>query len=176
MANWIETDRPDLRFEDTSVGRMKKKIWDASETEIDQILTDYEIPTPSELGKPGVYVQNTIRQQVVENRRKNDIVFIPIGCTELHGRHTVTALDTFMVTQILEGVRRYSAKKGDPVNLVWTPLNYGGHPHHHIGMPGTIHLEDEVLKRVLIDVMVGLWNDGYRKMILINNHVHQWLL
>jgi creatinine amidohydrolase len=155
---------------------MKKKIWDASEAEIDQILTNYEIPTPSELGKPGVYIQNTIRQHVVDNRRKNDIVFIPIGCTELHGRHTVTALDTFMVTQILEGVRRYTAKKGDPVNLVWTPLNYGGHPHHHIGMPGTIHLEDEVLKRMLIDVMVGLWNDGYRKMILINNHGHQWLL
>ncbi|HDY76191.1 MAG TPA: creatininase family protein [Candidatus Marinimicrobia bacterium] len=176
MTNWIETDRPDLRFEDTTVGRMKKKIWDASETEIDQILEDYGIPTPSELGKPGVYVQNTIRQRVVENRRKNDIVFIPIGCTELHGRHTVTALDTFMVTQILEGVRRYTAKKGDPVNLVWTPLNYGGHPHHHIGMPGTIHLEDEVLKRVLIDVMVGLWNDGFRKIIMINNHGHQWLL
>ncbi len=176
MTKWIETDRADLRFEDTTVGRMKKKIWDASEPEIDKILEDYGIPTSSELGKPGVYVQNTIRQQVVDNRRKNDIVFIPIGCTELHGRHTVTALDTFMVTQILEGVRRYTAKKGDPVNLVWTPLNYGGHPHHHIGMPGTIHLEDEVLKKVLIDVMVGLWNDGFRKIILINNHGHQWLL
>lgn len=43
-------------------------------------------------------------------------------------------------------------------------------------MPGTIHLEDEVLKKVLIDVMVGLWNDGFRKIILINNHGHQWLL
>jgi len=176
MTKWIETDRRDLRFEDTTVGRLKKKIWDASDSEIDQILENYGIPTPSELGKPGVYVQNTIRQQVVDNRRKNDVVFIPIGCTELHGRHTVTALDTLMVTQILEGVRRYTAKTGDPVNLVWTPLNYGGHPHHHIGMPGTIHLEDEVLKRVLIDVMVGLWNDGFRKIILINNHGHQWLL
>lgn len=176
MVKWIETERPDLRFEDTSVGRLKKKIWDASEAEIDRILTTYGIPTPSELGKPGVYIQNTIRNKVVENRRKNDIVFIPIGCTELHGRHTVTALDTLMVTQILEGVRRYTETKGAPVSLVWTPLNYGGHPHHHIGMPGTIHLEDEIVKRILIDVMVGLWNDGFRKMILVNNHGHQWLL
>jgi creatinine amidohydrolase len=81
-----------------------------------------------------------------------------------------------MVTQILEGVRRFTAKQGAPVNLTWSPLIFGGHPHHHIGMPGTIHLEDEVLKRVLIDVMVGFWNDGFRKMILINNHGHQWLL
>ncbi|MFC1549679.1 3-dehydro-scyllo-inosose hydrolase [Candidatus Neomarinimicrobiota bacterium] len=176
MNDWLATDREDLRFENTSVGRLKKQIWEASDSEIEKILKDYGIPSSSELGKPGSYVQNTIRQKVVDNRKKNDIVFIPIGCTELHGRHTVTALDTFMVTQILEGVRRFTAKKGAPVNLVFTPLNYGGHPHHHIGMPGTIHLEDEVLKKVLIDVMVGLWNDGFRKMIMINNHGHQWLL
>lgn len=176
MTEWLKTERDDLRFENTAVGRMKKKIWEATDQEIDQILADYGIPSPSELAQPGTYIQTTIRHQVVENRKKNDIVFVPIGCTEQHGDHTVTGMDTFMVYLILEGVRRYTAKQGAPVNLVWTPLNYGGHPHHHIGMPGTIHLEDEVLKRLLIDVMVGLWNDGFRKIILVNNHGHQWLL
>ncbi len=176
MTEWLKTERDDLRFENTAVGRMKKKIWEATDQEIDQILADYGIPSHSELAKPGSYIQTTIRHQVVENRKKNDIVFVPIGCTEQHGDHTVTAMDTFMVSLILEGVRRYTAKQGAPVNLVWTPLNYGGHPHHHVGMPGTIHLEDEVLKRLLIDVMVGLWNDGFRKIVLVNNHGHQWLL
>ena len=109
MSGWLTTDQKDLFFEDTSVGRLKKKMWEASDEEIDKILDDYGIPTPSQLTKPGTYVQTTIREKVVENRRKNDIVFVPIGCTELHGRHTVTALDTFMVTQILEGVRRCPA-------------------------------------------------------------------
>lgn len=176
MEKWLKTNREDLFFEDTSVGRLKKKLWEASDQEISTILTDYGIPSHSELSKPGTYIQTTIRHQVIENRKKNDILFIPIGCTELHGQHTVTALDTFMVTQILEGVRRFTAKRGNPVNLTWTPLNFGGHPHHHVGMPGTIHLEDEVLKRLLIDVMVGFWNDGFRKIVLINNHGHQWLL
>ena len=139
MSKWLSTNRNDLFFEDTGVGRLKKKIWEASEEEIDNILADYGIPSHSELSKPGTYIQTTIRHQVVENRKRNDIVFIPVGCTEQHGAHTVTALDTFMVTQILEGVRRFTAKRGAPVNLAWTPLNYGGHPHHHIGMPGTIH-------------------------------------
>ena len=176
MNDWLTTDRDDLRFENTSVGRLKKRIWEASDQEIEAILQDYGIPTPSELAKPGTYIQTTIRREVVANRKKNDIVFVPIGSTELHGRHTITALDTFMVTQLLEGVRRYTAKQGAPVNLVWSPLLYGGHPHHHIGMPGTIHLEDEVLKRMLIDVMVGLWNDGFRKIVMINNHGQLWLL
>lgn len=176
MSQWLATKRADLWFEDTPVGRLKKKVWEASDEEIDQMLADYSIPSPSELARPGSYIQTTIRQKVVENRKKNDLVFIPIGSTEQHGRHTVTALDTFMVTQILEGVRRFTEKRGAPCSLVWTPLNYGGHPHHHIGMPGTIHLEDEVLKRNLIDVMVGLWNDGFRKQILVNNHGQSWLL
>ncbi len=176
MTEWLKTERDDLRFENTAVGRMKKKIWEATDQGIEQILADYGIPSHSELAQPGTYIQTTIRHQVVENRKKNDIVFVPIGCTEQHGDHTVTGMDTFMVYLILEGVRRYTAKQGAPVNLVWTPLNYGGHPHHHVGMPGTIHLEDEVLKRLLIDVMVGLWNDGFRKIVLVNNHGHQWLL
>ena len=46
----------------------------------------------------GTYIQNTIRKEVIETRKKNDILFIPVGCTELHGVHTVTGLDTFMVT------------------------------------------------------------------------------
>ncbi len=176
MTTWLNTNRADLYFEDTSVGRLKKKIWEASPEEIDKILADYGIPSEPELGKMGTYIQNTIRHQVVENRKKNDIVFIPIGCTEQHGDHTVSALDTFMVTQILEGVHRYTAKKGAACNLAFPPLNYGGHPHHHIGMPGTIHLEDEVVKKNLINVMVGLWNDGFRKQVLVNNHGHSWLM
>ena len=173
---WLTTDYPEIIFEDNEVGRLKKQIFDASDAEIDQILADYEIPSPSELGKAGCYIQNTPRAVTVEKRRKNDIVFIPIGCSENHGDHANTGLDTFMVTQILEGVRRYTAKQGREVNLTFTPLNYGGHPYHHVGMPGTVIIPPEVVREMLIYTMLGLWNDGYRKMILLNNHGHLWTL
>jgi len=175
-SKWLESNRPDIRFEDTPVGRMKKQVWEASDAEIDVMLKDYGIPSPSELGKIGVYMQNTIRAQLIENRKKNDIVFIPIGATENHGVHTISGLDTFMVTQILEGVRRYTLRKGHPINIIYTPVCYAAHPHHHIGMPGTIHLEEDVVRRTLINVMLGLWNDGFRKIILVNNHGQQWVL
>ena len=51
MPQWLKTNRDDLFFEDTSVGRLKKKIWEASEEEISKILKDYEIPSAPELGK-----------------------------------------------------------------------------------------------------------------------------
>lgn len=176
MSMWITTENPAIFFENTDVGRMKKKIWDASEAEIDAILADYEVPSLPELGKPNSYIQTTVRHKLIENKRKNDIVLIPIGCTENHGRHTVSGLDTFMVTQICEAVRRYSVKQGCPVNVALPPLNYGGHPYHHIGMPGTVIMPEEVVRETLISVMLGLWNDGYRKQIFVNNHGQLWML
>jgi len=175
-SKWLESNRPDIRFEDTPVGRLKKQIWEASDEAIDRILDDYGIPSPSELGKPGTYIQNTVRKRVIENRKKNDIVFIPLGTTENHGLHTITALDTFMVTQILEGVRRFTLESGRPVNLAYSPLNYGAHPHHHVGMPGTVFVDEDVVRRTLMNVMLGLWNDGFRKIIMVNNHGQQWVL
>jgi creatinine amidohydrolase/Fe(II)-dependent formamide hydrolase-like protein len=176
MSKWMTTEHPSIVFEDTAVGRLKKKIWDATEDEIDQILAEYEIPSPPELGEPGSYIQTTPRAQVVENRRKNDIVIIPVASTERHGDHSCSGHDIFQVTQIIEGVRRFTVKQGHPVNLVLPPLNYGGHPYHHIGMPGTVILPEAVVRETLINVMLGLWNDGFRKQLVINNHGQLWML
>jgi len=175
-SGWLSTSNPTLFFEDNPVGQLKRVIWEAPEEVIDAILAEYGIPAPSELGKPGTYIQNTVRHELIENRRRNDIVFIPVGSTECHGDHTVSGFDTLLVTQILEAVRRFTAKAGRPVNLAWPPVNYGAHPYHHVGMPGTVMLEEEVLKRILMNVMLGLWNDGFRKQIILNNHGQLWVL
>ena len=172
----LATNQPDLFFEDNAVGRMKKEIWEASDEEIDAILAEYGLPAPVEWGKPGSYIQTTIRYQVIEERRKNDIIFIPIGCTENHGLHLPTATDTLFVSQILEGVRRYTAKRGVPCSLTLPPLNFGAHPYHHMGMSGTCIVREDIAREMLIDVMLGLWNDGWRKQIMINNHGHLWML
>jgi len=173
---WITTEHPAIVFEDTEVGRLKKEIWDASEEEIDRILAEYEIPSPPELGKPGTYIQTTPRAKVVENRKKNDIVIIPVASTERHGEHSCSGHDIFQVTQLIEALRRYTEKQGRPVNLVLPPVIYGAHPYHHIGMPGTIIMPEEVVKETLINVMLGLWNDGFRKQLIINNHGQLWVL
>jgi creatinine amidohydrolase len=175
-GKWLTTERPEVIFENTSVGRMKKELWDASEEEIETILKEYGIPSAPELGKAGCYIQNTPRSKMIEKRKKNDIVLIPIGCTENHGIHNPSGLDTFMCTQICEGVRRYTKDKGYETPLAFTPLNYGGHPYHHIAMPGTVIMPEEVVKETIIYTLLGLWDDGYRKAILVNNHGHLWML
>ncbi|NIM06227.1 MAG: creatininase family protein, partial [Armatimonadetes bacterium] len=150
----LPTDQPDLFFEDNPVGRLKKEVWDSTDAQIDGILKEYGIPSPVEWAKPGSYIQTTIRHQVEANRKKNDIVFIPVGCTELHGKHTISAMDTLFVSAIVEGVHRYTAKQGAPVNLALPPLMYGGHPYHHMGMPGTVILREHVVRELMLDVML----------------------
>jgi creatinine amidohydrolase len=173
---FFSTDQTDLFFEDNPTGRLKKEIWEATDDEINTVLSDYGIPSPVEWAKPGSYIQTTTRWQVEENRKKNDVVFIPVGCTELHGRHLPSAADTLYVSAICEGVRRFTAKRGAAVNLALPPLMYGGHPYHHLGMPGTVIIREHVVREMMIDVMLGLWNDGFRKQLIVNNHGQLWML
>lgn len=176
-GKWLTTELSEIMFEDTKVGRMKKRLWDAPMDEIERILKEeYGIPAPSELGTAGSYIQNTARSKVVERRKKNDVVIVPIGSTENHGLHANSGLDTFMVTQICEAVRRQSVKKNCEVSLAFPPLNYGGHPYHHVGMPGTVIIPAKTVEEFLIYTMLGLWDDGFRKIILVNNHGHHWML
>ncbi len=173
---FLATNQADLFFEDNPAGRLKKGIWEASEDEIEATLADYGIPSPVEWSKPGSYIQTPTRWQVEQHRKNNDIVFIPVGCTELHGRHLPSAADTLYVSAICEAVRRYTGKHGAPVNLALPPLMYGGHPYHHMGMPGTVIVREHVVREMMIDVMLGLWNDGFRKQLIVNNHGQLWML
>jgi creatinine amidohydrolase/Fe(II)-dependent formamide hydrolase-like protein len=173
---WLATDQPDLFFEDNPVGRMKHELWGYSDAQIDAVLEEYGIPSPVEWAKPGSYIQTTVRHRLEAQRRQDDVVFIPVGCSELHGQHTVSAADTLFVSAIVEGVRRYTAKRGASTNLALPPLMYGAHPYHHLGMPGTVIVRETVVREMMIDVMLGLWNDGFRKQIIVNNHGQLWVL
>ena len=173
----LETNQPDLYFEDNAVGRLKHALWHADDDTVEGILDDYGYPAPVEWGMKGSYLQMMPRADVIEQRRKNDIVFVPLGCTENHGLHLPTATDTLFCSQIVEGVRRFIAKRdGAPPALCLPPLNFGAHPYHHVGMPGTAIVRDDIVREVLIDVMLGLWNDGFRKIIMVNNHGMLWVL
>lgn len=176
---WLTTDYPEISFEDNEIGRLKKEIFDMPFEEVEKVLKeDFDIPNVNEceIGIAGTYIQNTPRYIVKQKQKKNDIVLVPVGCTENHGIHNPSGLDTYMCTAICEAVRRYTAKKGYEVAVALPVLNYGGHPYHHIGMPGTVIMSEEVVRETIVYTLAGLWDDGFRKIILVNNHGHKWML
>lgn len=163
-------------FEDNVVGNLKRAIWQASDAEIDNILKEYDIPSPGEMDRPGSYVQTTLPSIQEKKLENNDAVLIPLGSTELHGNHSVLAQDTLQASRICEAMRRHTAKQGKEVSLALPPWIYGNHPKHHAGIIGTIPISQSTLLHFLVDVMFGLWAQGLRKFIFVNNHAQHWLI
>ena len=65
-------------------------------------------------------------------------------------------------------------RKNDVVLIpVGTTENHG--MHNPSGLD-TYMVSEEVVRETLIYTMLGLWDDGYRKMIIVNNHGHKWML
>ena len=175
--DWHTTDEPSVVFErGTSVGELKNTLWHASIDEIDAILHDYGVPAASELGRAGSYIQTTPRGRLIEKRRRNDVVLVPLGSTENHGVHANSGFDQLICTQLCEAVRRYTVRSGREVVLAHPGLIYGGHPYHHIGIPGNVIVPDDVVRETVIAILLGLWDDGFRKILLVNGHGQRWML
>ena len=135
-------------------------------------MTDWNLPPKSgHMDLPdGIYLQNLSISEIKERVENNDIIIIPVGSTENHGPAACIGEDTFLVTRMAELVAQ---KTGCTVAQ---PTWYGSHPYHHVGMPGTIIVPEETFKGLLRAVMAGCWNMGFRKMILLNGHGHEYVI
>lgn len=118
----------------------------------------------------GVYFQNMTGKEVERRLKKNDLIIIPVGSTENHGKHACSGEDTFLLTRLAEQV---ALKTGCTVAQ---PVWYGSHPYNHLGMPGTIVVPEEDLAAYFQAIIAGFWNAGFRKQILINGHAQDYVI
>ena len=118
----------------------------------------------------GIYFQNMTMLEIEERLKKSDLIIIPLGSTEAHGPHACYGEDTFLVTRMAEAIAK---KVGCTVAQ---PVWYGSHPYHHIGMPGTIPVDEESFTATVSQIMAGFWNAGFRKQILLNGHGQEYVI
>ena len=118
----------------------------------------------------GIYFQNMTTKEVEERLKKCDLIILPIGSTENHGPHACYGEDTFLVTRIAETVAK---KTGCTIAQ---PLWYGSHPFHHLGMPGTIPIDENIFTAYISQMIAGFWNAGFRKQIILNGHGQEYVL
>jgi creatinine amidohydrolase len=118
----------------------------------------------------GIYLQTMTWREIEERLEKNDLIIVPVGSTEAHGPHACIGEDTFLVTRMAEQVALATGC------TVAEPIWYGSHPYHHVGMPGTIVVPEEVFIGQLKAVMAGLWNMGFRKQIYLNGHGQEYVI
>jgi creatinine amidohydrolase/Fe(II)-dependent formamide hydrolase-like protein len=130
----------------------------------------YDISKGSMDKADGIYFQNMTGRQVAERLKKNDIIIIPVGSTENHGKGQCYGEDTFLVTRMAETVANQTGC------TVSQPIWFGSHPWPHMGMPGTILIPEETFTNYLRAVIAGYWNAGFRKQILINGHGQEYVI
>ena len=94
-----------------------------------------------------------------------DMVILPIGATEQHGRHLPCGVDTLSAVVVAEGV---SARTGIPV---LPALPYGCSLGHSRKWPGTLSLRPETLSRLVLELAAWVESAGFTRMLMLNGHV-----
>jgi creatinine amidohydrolase len=135
-------------------------------------MSEWQIPPQGgHLDAPdGIYYQNMTMKEVEARLAKNDVLIIPVGSTEAHGPHACFGEDTFLVTRMAEAVAQ---RTGCTVSQ---PIWFGSHPYHHIGMPGTVPVDEDTFTAYLSSIIAGFWNAGFRKQILLNGHGQEYVI
>lgn len=94
---------------------------------------------------------------------ENDMVIIPLGSIEQHGKHLPTGTDYFAA---LELSKRISARTG----VVVAPILMAGYSEYHTGFPGTISISQETLEQVVFESIESLIKHGFKRFMFCNAH------
>jgi creatinine amidohydrolase len=101
-------------------------------------------------------------QQVEAYLRHDDRAVLPLGCTEQH------ALLSLSTDSIL--AERVATEAAAPLGVpVFPALAYGITPYFR-AFPGTVTLRVETYLHVVRDLLDGLHNQGFRRIVVVNGH------
>lgn len=94
---------------------------------------------------------------------ENDMVIIPLGSIEQHGKHLPTGTDYFGA---LEFSQRISAK----TEVVVAPILMVGYSEYHSGFPGTLSVSPETMEQVVFECVESLIKHGFKRFLFFNAH------
>lgn len=130
-------------------------------------MLEIEIPIndASELSSLGGFMivrLEEISSYDVENV-KDFIVFWPIGVLEAHGPHLPLGTDGFQAEYVVKEI-------GKHLDIVILPTLWYGNVEGLASYPGSISLQYETLKNIVIDVLESLWKANFRKVVIVSGH------
>lgn len=97
------------------------------------------------------------------------MLLLPLGATEAHGPHGPLATDPIISRGLCRRVARALAHDHELRAAVLPSIDYGV-TRYASGFAGTIHISEETLHSLLVDVCVALINQGLRYIMLVNSH------
>ena len=107
-------------------------------------------------------------QEVLDGPRK-PVLLWPVGSTEPHGPHSPLATDPIISIGTAERVARRLADDAELKVLILPTLSYAV-TRYTAGFAGAIHVSEETLKAMIVDVCSSLAGQGFAHVVLVNNH------
>ncbi len=110
-----------------------------------------------------MYIHNFTSEEVKEYLEQDDRIIIPVGSVEQHGKHAPLGTDSFVAQKISEDVAQ------EEEVMVCSPVWFGWSPHH-LGLPGTVSVDSDVLKELIFEITKSLNEHGFRNFVFLNGH------
>ena len=96
------------------------------------------------------------------------LVILPVGVVEEHGAHLPLGLDSLAAEVYAEAVAPHLEEKG--YEIVIAPTIPYGVARAAIDFPGTLSLEPQTLKSLVVDIGRSLARHGLHRLVILNGH------
>jgi creatinine amidohydrolase len=96
------------------------------------------------------------------------LVILPVGVVEEHGAHLPLGLDSFAAEVYAEAAAPHLEEKG--YEVVVAPTIPYGVARAAIDFPGTLSLEPQTLKSLVVDIGRSLARHGLHRLVILNGH------
>src|SRR4051812_39356668 len=107
-------------------------------------------------------------QELLESTR-TPVLLLPVGSTEPHGPHAPLCTDPLISMGMCQ--RAASRLERDPeVRVLALPQISYGVTRFTAAFPGAVHVEEDTLHAMLVDVLRSLIGQGFRHNAIVNNH------
>ena len=99
-------------------------------------------------------------------RERRPVALWPVGAVEPHGPHAPLGTDTLISVGMCE---RAAARLDDPPAVVLPALAFGV-TRYGAAFAGAIGISEATLRAVVLDVAAALEQQGFRRLVIVNNH------
>lgn len=97
------------------------------------------------------------------------VLLLPVGATEPHGPHAPLATDMIISDGICRRVVRALSDDPEMDAVILPPVAYGV-TRYSQGFPGPVHVSEDTVHALLVEVCGSLIAQGFRHIMLVNNH------